>query len=300
MSEELNIGRNITGNKELSLFTLLNTNSRYLCPKVNSFIDNFKEMYASLAIVTETWLKDGQELDNDIDDLLHGAGIGLIALNRKPGRHGVAHGGVAVAYRAAVMSMSRVKMDNPRRFEVLATVGTLAGFARKLVTVAVYIPPGYTARRGKQCMEHVAATIMEVKRRYREPFIVVTGNFNQWDISVHLEDFADISEVPVGHTRGTSCIDRVFTNFGDKVKARGTLDPLDVDPGERGEPSDHRVAYVRADIKRLEAFDWLTYSYMFYNVDSKASFGNWIKGHDWSHVMMQRSSNDKAVSYQTP
>ena len=38
-------------------------------------------MEACLAICTETWLKDGQELDDDIDDLLHGSGIGMITLN---------------------------------------------------------------------------------------------------------------------------------------------------------------------------------------------------------------------------
>ena len=51
-------------------------NSRSLCPKIHSFIDTFKEMEACLAICTETWLKDGQELEDDIDDLLHGSGIG--------------------------------------------------------------------------------------------------------------------------------------------------------------------------------------------------------------------------------
>lgn len=68
----------ISGRQDENLFTIINTNSRSLCPKINSFIDTFKEMEACLAICTETWLKDGQELDDDIDDLLHGSGIGMI------------------------------------------------------------------------------------------------------------------------------------------------------------------------------------------------------------------------------
>ena len=133
---------------------------------------------------------------------------------------------VAVAYRAAVMSMSRVKIDIPKKFEVPATVGTISGHTRKLVTVAAYIPPGYTARRRKECMDHIAGTIMELKRRYREPYLVVSGDFNQWDVLVHLEDFPDLSEVPVGPTRGNSRIDRVFYKLWRPGCSEGHYRPL--------------------------------------------------------------------------
>ena len=102
-SNELDIGLETTKNKKTDLFTIINANARSLCPKMNSFIDTFKEMESSLAIVTETWLKSGEGLEDDLDDLLHGAGIGLITLNRRAGSRGVAHGGVAIGYRAAVM-----------------------------------------------------------------------------------------------------------------------------------------------------------------------------------------------------
>ena len=58
-------------NKE-NLFTIINTNARSLTPKMASFIENFKELEANLAVITETWLTDGQSLQTDIDDLLHG------------------------------------------------------------------------------------------------------------------------------------------------------------------------------------------------------------------------------------
>ena len=45
--------------------TLINTNARSLCPKVNSLITCFEELEASLAIVTETWLTDGERLSDD-------------------------------------------------------------------------------------------------------------------------------------------------------------------------------------------------------------------------------------------
>ena len=33
---------------------------------------------------------------------------------------------------------------------------------------------------------------------------------------------------------------------------------------------------------------------MYYNSESKVSFGTWIKAHDWTSVKSQTSSNDKA------
>lgn len=64
--------------------TILNTNARSLCPKIESLIDCFDEMKATIGVVTETWLSDGDSLQEDIQDLSSGAGLGLICLNRQP------------------------------------------------------------------------------------------------------------------------------------------------------------------------------------------------------------------------
>ena len=49
--------------------TLINTNAKSLCPKVNSLITCFEELEASMPIVTENWLTDGQSLSDDVEDL---------------------------------------------------------------------------------------------------------------------------------------------------------------------------------------------------------------------------------------
>ena len=55
--------------KSPDLFTIINTNARSLAPKISSFIDCFKEMEANIAVITETWFRDGPELDEALDDL---------------------------------------------------------------------------------------------------------------------------------------------------------------------------------------------------------------------------------------
>ena len=69
-------------------FTVINTNARSLCPKINSLIDCCDEMKADIAIVTETWLADGEGLEEDQEDLVHCAGIGMLYKNRAPNTSG--------------------------------------------------------------------------------------------------------------------------------------------------------------------------------------------------------------------
>ena len=288
----------MTRNKRPDYFTIINTNARSLCPKLSSFVDCFKEMESHIAVVTETWLKEGKDLEDMRDDLLHGSGAGLLTLCRPPNSAGVSHGGIAVAFREAMVSMKAIALPNPENYEVLPTVATLESHSRRVVTIAAYISPGYRVARGRGCLHYIADVVMEVKRRYREPTILIAGDFNQWDISGHLEDFSEISEAEVGSTRSGASIDRIFTNVGNNLKSCGTVPPLDADDSLTGTDSDHRVAYARLDLKKTQTFEWLSYSYVHYDEESEQEFGRWLAGHDWSEVMLAEGSNLKTEIYQ--
>ena len=104
--------------------------------KIHSFIDCFDETNATVGIVTETWLTDGETLANDILDLAHGTGIGLICRNRDPNDRGVAHGGVAVASRLSSCRTVDLNLPNPGGHEVLCTSTTIPRYSRRLITLA--------------------------------------------------------------------------------------------------------------------------------------------------------------------
>ena len=200
--------------KKKNELTIINTNARSLTPKIDSLIDCFEELQADIAIVTETWLRDGSALQSDLRDLELGAGIASLTRNRRP--HpitGVCHGGVAIMYRKAIGSLKKIDIDNPDSFEVLPAIGTIMGTSRKLAIVAAYIPPNYNAARGAACIDHIESVIVEIKRRYRDPLIALAGDFNQWRIQDGLMEFPDIRESLVGPTRGDRAIDRTFTNM---------------------------------------------------------------------------------------
>ena len=144
-SEDMNI------NKDEPSFTMINTNARSLCPKINSLIDCFEELGVTVGVVTETWLSDGEGLEDDVQDLAHGAGLGMMYRNRPTNDRGYSHGGVAILYQTSACDFKKLDFPNPESFEVLVGVGSLPGHSRKIIFVACYLPPGYDVPRGKRC-----------------------------------------------------------------------------------------------------------------------------------------------------
>ena len=193
-------------NKEqVTPLIIANTNARSLCPKIASLIDCYEELDITLGIVTETWLASGESLDQDIRDLAAGAGLDMICLNRDRNGRGIAHGGVTVI--ASTCSLKKLDVPNPENFEVLATLSTLPGYSRKLLTVACYLPPNYPWARGREALDHIEDVVREPKKTYRDPFMVVGGDFNQWSIG---EALSDLRGGDVGPTRKDRCIDRLL------------------------------------------------------------------------------------------
>ena len=71
--------------------TLINTNARSLKPEIDSLLDCVSETEADFAVLTETWLQEAGVADLK-DDLSRGAGLGVLARNRKAGANGFAYG----------------------------------------------------------------------------------------------------------------------------------------------------------------------------------------------------------------
>ena len=78
--DDSDVEASIDSNKAMPI-NVINTNARSLCPKIDSLIDCFEEMDATVGIVTETWRADGESLDKDVHDLAKGAGLNMICLN---------------------------------------------------------------------------------------------------------------------------------------------------------------------------------------------------------------------------
>ena len=76
-----------------------------------------------ITVVTETWLQDGEQLEQREKELLQENGIGMICLNRDPNANGVSYGGVAVLWQESKINFRQVTFKNQDRFEVLVAAG---------------------------------------------------------------------------------------------------------------------------------------------------------------------------------
>ena len=79
--------------------------------------------------------------------------------------------------------------------------------------------------RGKECLAYITDLVLHLKRKYKDPILYVSGDFNQWDLSSALEDYPDMLEASGGPTRGNRSIDRTFTNVQDHIVAASVLPP---------------------------------------------------------------------------
>ena len=97
-------------------------------------------------------------------------------------------------WQESKVRFSRIDLKNPENFEVLAAAGTVPGQRRRVVVLGCYLPPNYTKQRGLAALDYIENTVIELKRKYHGPQILVAGDFNQWKVEQCLESFADLKE----------------------------------------------------------------------------------------------------------
>ena len=102
----------------------------------------------------------------------------------------------------------------------------IKGNRHKIIIVSCYyLPPNIEKKQAKDCMVFIGDMVLDMKTRFCDPYIVVAGDFNQWNMHKFLEDFTEIVEADVGHTRSIRSIDRIFSNISKSLTASGTAKP---------------------------------------------------------------------------
>ena len=71
---------------------IMNANARSLNNKIGSLIESFEEFQLTIALLTETWFRDGFDLQRELLDLELGEDVTLLVRNRAGRGGGVAIG----------------------------------------------------------------------------------------------------------------------------------------------------------------------------------------------------------------
>ena len=106
-------------NKKFHVFKTLIANARSMNNKIGSLIEAFEEFQLSVALISETWFKNGSGLDREMNDLLLSDGIGMITRNR-----GGRGGGVAIAFRSSEISLKEFKIPE-NKYEMVKFVASV-------------------------------------------------------------------------------------------------------------------------------------------------------------------------------
>ena len=279
---------------------VINTNARSLRPKIASFVRCFVNLSLTFAIITETWLASGSRLERQSEDLLLGHGLSTYYLNRAPSANGVAHGGVAVVAKNSRCKMSVIPFPNVESFEVLPLVLDEYTIRRNFYIVAAYIPPGYTVARGKACLAHIRDLILHVKNICPDPYIIVAGDFNQWEVGEALLDYPDLMEVITPPTRLDRNIDKMFVNWHGEITESGCLPPLETEElyGGTVTYSDHPIQYLCSRLDRKEPVRWESFTYRPFTDGGGDGFVADIGRQDWSALAVMQDANSMATVLQ--
>ena len=154
---------------------------------MESFIEYLNELESSVAFLTEIWLTDSDHLDADIEGLENRTNYSLICRNRRANARGYSTGGVAIAFKKSHINFKKIDLVG-NVYEIIFAVGTMPRFSRKFISVCVYMPPSMSASTVAGCFEFLVDGILEMKRQYKDPFIAVSGDFNNFDIAGALDD----------------------------------------------------------------------------------------------------------------
>ena len=245
-----------------------------------SLIDTLEEIDGHIAVITETWFRESNELSGVLKDAEDITGYGFIRRDRfESTGQDTRGGGVAIVYKKSNFEMTPLKVTG--KHEIVAALGRRTGQKRKLITIGAYITPAADADTSKDFLNTLGDTIRRFKSKYCSPYFVVAGDFNKRQITKELKEFSDIKLVRTGPTRGANTLDLVFTNFPEFIKESGTLPALF---NSEGTVSDHTAVHVYAKIPRVPEYTIQKYSYVKQTDEGDLKFRQIMETTNWEEV----------------
>lgn len=259
---------------------LLLTNARSLAPKILSLHDYFEEHDIDIAMITESWLKDGEILDRDVIDLEHGSGLQIIYKNR-PKKGASARrvgGGVSIICSRARCCFRERKMTG-NKFELVAAIGRVGKVQRQIAIFCVYIEPRTKIAELSELNELLRREILQLKAK-GNPIIFLGGDLNHRQLDDAVHDYADIVRQNFDPTRGNACLDVLFSNI--------QMSPLTWPPLETrdGVKSDHSCVVFSGSIPQERNFVWERKTTRKHTQQAVTEFGRRMDATDWDAILL--------------
>ena len=128
-----------------------------------------------------------------------------------------------------------------------------------------------------------------MKRKYNDPYIIVGGDFNQWDLESSLADYGDLVESPVGARKSLYWLD-ILKLWWLWLGVRGP--PPIGDPGFTEKEQPFSCLFKSWYTKVRSVWDVDLFLQTIYGIHQ------WKVLNDWGDVLRAQGSNEKALAYQ--
>lgn len=256
---------------------------------MDALSDAFSSLGLNIACVTESWYKGGTDLREGLVEFEDQTGIRVLHKSRD-GRKKRAGGGVAIAFAMGTCNFKvRTLKHVAKDAEVLCVVGVIGKIARKIVTFVVYVPPPTTAPVWDATKEAVVVEVGAVLKAYKNPIVMVTGDFHHRDLCGALNEVSCFAALPTGPTRGANTIDIIYSNKPEAHTEAHVLPPLQADGGAL---SDHQCVYTEAEFLPERGYTWTVTMRRTRDAAREQAFADELRSRDWRPLIGSGDVND--------
>ena len=272
-------------------YKVLLTNARSLAPKINSLQTFFDEHNVDIALITESWLQDGEILDRDVIDLEHGSELKVVYKNRPRKNCGARKvgGGVSIIYNKTRCNFKERKIKG-NCYEMVAALGKIGKIARPVAVICVYIQPKMKADELEKLRKMIADEILQLKSSLPDPIIIVGGDINRRDMWPAFENYADMRRDNFDGTRGGVCLDIMHSNMSNCNNS--TWPPLETIDGVR---SYHNCVLFCAAEPSTREFKWQTRTARKHTEAGCRAFIRDFRRVDWNEQLHCKLGPDEMV-----
>ena len=241
--------------------------------------DTFTDLELDFMIVSETWFHNTPALDRLVCDAEHGKGVKMINYCRtKRGRLN-AGGGISIIYNSNTLTGSEYNVKKSG-FEIAVGKFKLKNESRALFIIGTYLSTRLSKQEAEKNIQALVVIINKIKLQHESPYIVLGGDFNNFDISSITTDFIDLILINTDPTRGNRTIDLAICNV--PVVENEVYPPLHND--ENDSDSDHKIVLFKAEWKHSHMFRWIKTRHRDLREDNVNSCAQLINAFDWQQL----------------
>ena len=277
--------------KPVHKFSVMLTNARSLSPKISSLHTFFAEQELDVALITESWLKDGETLDRDVIDLEWGTNLKIIYKNRPKrsvGRRRVG-GGVSIVFNKDTCNLRERKISG-NKFELVLAIGRVGRVTRQVAIFCAYIEPKMKVGELGELCKLISREILRLKSQ-GDPMIMVGGDLNRKSLEDAFQDFNDIARINNEPTRGDACLDIMYSNC--TTFSFSTWPPLETPMGIK---SDHLCVLFAGTQEIARNFHWTTKTARKHTQAAMDEYGRRLANADWERLLPPHLGPDELVS----